>query len=161
MIELNESSVDRSGTSETITGGICLRLSDTAFPASDWDDFVVPILTAWADAVTRLLTGASTREHVQFMDGPFEVEIVQTSPDTWTLHLIERGLAGPQVATATVDPTPLAASVVDASERTLRTLARRDWQSRDVSLLAAAGKRLRRAVEGRLGDGRMPTRSDE
>ena len=161
MIELSESRLRRSGSFGTITGGICLRLSDRAFPASDWDDFVVPILTAWADAATRLLSGASTREQVHFMDGPFAVEITQTSPDTWTLDLIERRQDGPQVDSAMVDPRALAASVVDASGRTLRVLAQRDWRSRDVALLAFAAERLRSAAEGRFGDGSMPTLSDE
>ncbi len=57
------------------TGNVWLTVGGQAFPAHQWNDFIVVVLSWWVVAMVRLLRKASEREVVHFMDGPYAVEV--------------------------------------------------------------------------------------
>lgn len=67
---------------------------DVAFPAANWDDFLV-ILAHWKSALKALHNGAATAK-LGFMDGPFEIQISRTEK-TGALTLIKRVAEGETV----------------------------------------------------------------
>ena len=69
--------VSRSGLGRSNAGlvyaNISLKVGESIFPSVDWTDFVVVVLTWWAEAMVRLLRGELERVKVRFMEGPYSV----------------------------------------------------------------------------------------
>src|SRR4051812_22305838 len=72
------------------TANLWLVVDGREFPSRGWNDFAVVVLAWWATALLRLFRGASTKERVDFMDGPYAVEV--TGPSSGALRL--RALEG-------------------------------------------------------------------
>ena len=72
VIEPETLRVNEAGSA---TGNIWLDLNGKAFPADDWNDFIVVVTGWWVAALLRLVSGERTRENVPFMDGPYSVEV--------------------------------------------------------------------------------------
>lgn len=64
----------RQSSAGQITGGIHWALDSGPFPDSEWDDFVVVVLTWWSEAVLRLRRGDRSVT-LDFMDGPPSIEL--------------------------------------------------------------------------------------
>jgi len=56
-----------------VTGNLWLVIDGHEFPSHGWNDFVVVVMGWFAAALVPLFRGASTRESVSFMDGPYSV----------------------------------------------------------------------------------------
>jgi hypothetical protein len=57
------------------TADIWILIDGCEFPMLGWNDFAFIILGWWSDALLRLLSKASEKELIYFMDGPYAVEI--------------------------------------------------------------------------------------
>jgi hypothetical protein len=126
-------------------GEIWLELDGRGFPDPGWTDFAVRVLSWWVDAVLVLLKRESAAAEVLFMDGPYEVEIEVEGPEAWRVSAIARGRLARRVAlTSTVDPRPLAASVVAAAESALAMCRARGWEDADSRTLTNSLAILRR-----------------
>ena len=71
------------------TGNIWLVIGGCEFPALQWNDFVVVILGWWVESLLRLLRNSSTKETVNFMDGPYVVEVSRTPSGGLHLRALE------------------------------------------------------------------------
>jgi hypothetical protein len=128
------------------TGVVWLAIGHVAFPTAGWNDFVVVILGWWAKAVLQLLRGTSKREEVNFMDGPYLVEVSVVSPNEWEMRLFETGRAKHKRGGDTVDPSVLAESIVSAAESVLAACRERNYWSADADALADLEVSLRNEV---------------
>lgn len=146
--ELDASTVGRSPVSGLVTAGIWLRTSRCDFPATGWDDFAVLILSAWADASLRLRRNEARSSRVDFMDGPYHVEISPAAPDKWRLVLVETRRFHRADSELTVDSGKLVESLIDASTRLLTICEQRGWESPDSDRLAALLPMLRDRTGG-------------
>lgn len=135
------STVKPAGTSRLAFGEIYLLVDDRPFPSEAWTDFVVPVAYGWVSALNILLTGAATAQ-VDFMDGPFQVNLGLHDPETWRLDLIERRRSGRRVNSETVEKRPLIASVLDVAHALHDTLAASAVSDDNIPGLFRAAARL-------------------
>ncbi|MBP6632484.1 MAG: hypothetical protein KBG28_27860 [Kofleriaceae bacterium] len=124
------------------TGAIALVAGEVAFPAADWDDFVIVILDAWLTALHRLATNTSDCECVYFLDGPYQVELARRAVDVVEVRSLERRDPDRQHFAVAATLPSLAASALDVAERVLQRCGELDHRSRDVEHLILAHQRL-------------------
>ena len=131
------------------TGDIWLVIEEQAFPMLGWNDFVVPIVTAFADALLRLLGGAE-RQVVSFMDGPYAVELARTSPSTLEVRAFQRRARGRSVVKMCGETAlrPFVEDVVAQARAIVEVCRTREW-SNDAAALESTLARLG-AVLGRM-----------
>jgi hypothetical protein len=143
---------DRCGRSSAglVFAGLSLRLSGIVFPDKGWTDFIIVVLSWWADALVQLLRGDAETVELRFMEGPFLVELQQAAPGTWRLQLVEAGVKRRVRHTATVPIAPLVQSVMVVSNRALDLCREHGWWSSDADVLAATLATLREEAQPRL-----------
>jgi hypothetical protein len=124
----------RPGTVGPATADICLVLDDDSFPMPGWNDFAIVILSAFVEAVLRLRRGASRRETVRFMNGPFRVEL-EVSPDGgWIIELAaedDRDVG----RRSQIDPSSFVESLGSASNELLDACPKLHCWTRDEEAL--------------------------
>ena len=96
------------------TGAIWIEADETAFPETQWRDFPIVILGWWARSVTRLTSGESDRELMDFMDGSFAVAVEHLRDGTWSLTLQTERRAGIEERTIAVDFASFLESLIAA-----------------------------------------------
>lgn len=143
FVELDEADLAKSPVSGSVTAGIWLHVAGLDFPANGWDDFAVAILSAWTDAATRLLQGASVQEEVHFMEGPYFVKIEAQTPSVWRLSLVERKQSGDLERSVLVTPAPLVDSILFASDSIRKMCRDRGWETVEGTRLSESTDRLR------------------
>lgn len=74
---------------KSVTADIWVILDGDDFPKKNWNDFVIVILGWWAAALLRLLRDASEREMLNFMDGPYSIEITKVGSDVLRFRALE------------------------------------------------------------------------
>lgn len=146
--ELDASTIDRSRVSGLVTAGIWLRTSRLDFPATGWNDFAVLILSAWADASLRLRRNEARSSRVDFMDGPYHVEISLAAPDKWRLALVKTRQSGRTQSELTVESDRLIESLAETSATLLAICEQRGWKTRDSDRLAGLVPLLRDEARG-------------
>lgn len=113
-------------------GFINISIDGVAFPSHDWSDFVVVVLSWWLEATRSLLTGESNREIVNFMDGPYAVEIEKKLNDV----LLFTALAGSGrrivLAVGEEAAMPFAQSLIAQSKAALDACRYLGWNSPDL-----------------------------
>lgn len=128
-ILVDPSSMEATG-SRAAVGKICLADGEAFFPDRGWFDFPVVILRWWLEALARLSSGASGREELRFMDGPFRVEI-EGGADAASYRLI--GPAGAREGVLLL--APFFAQARAAGLRVVDACDTRGWQSTDIDRL--------------------------
>ncbi|KEQ16543.1 hypothetical protein [Endozoicomonas numazuensis] len=116
--------------SDLTTGIILFDLSGYQFPSKNWDDFVVTIMGWWLRAIIDLKTGASRKEELYFMDGPYLVTVEKRNTSMCSLFFMERDIA----VLKTVDLYPLddlADSLLSAAQQVYSTCLEHQWQDED------------------------------
>jgi hypothetical protein len=131
-----------------VLGDVWLAVDGSAFPTAQWWDFIVVVLGWWCQALLGLLGGEQGPIEVNFMDGPYRVELGPLANGSLHVVVIERDQKG---HVADVEAGPLVLSVLSAAARILHECKRRNWWSRDEEALAQAREALRRAVLRPLG----------
>src|SRR5262245_3751542 len=119
------------------TGDICLLLDSKPFPTESWNDFVVVVLGWWTAACARLLLGHSEAESVDFMDGPFTVELSIIQSHTLSLRAMRRGRGqrSHEVASADTSLFTFLDALLSASHAILDACRERNHWSPDVRIL--------------------------
>ena len=126
-------SLHSSGTGP-VSGKLWLEMDSVAFPEADWDDFVIVILAAWADALLQLQSGLASRAHVHFMEGPYEVELL--GPRGGLVGVHARESEAKPCLTGNVPFSQLSGSVVSASFSMLDACRELGLWSADADSLA-------------------------
>lgn|SRR5208283_3259202 len=117
--------------------GIWLVAGDFEFPRVGWSDFVVVVLGWWSAAILRLLGNNSVRERVQFMDGPYAVEVSQPQSGRLQLRMFAGPSGGREVAVGEVDFKRFASDLAAQSRKLLDECRLREWWSPDAGVLAS------------------------
>src|SRR5437762_13221547 len=92
-LSLDISEAGRSGAG-LVYAGMSLQFDGFTFPNAKWTDFVVVVLSWWAAASTRLISGKTYYEEMRFMDGPFLLEFKNATPGFWRVKCVEAGVNG-------------------------------------------------------------------
>jgi hypothetical protein len=124
----------RAGAIGPATGDIWLSIGGLQFPTSHWNDFVVVVLGGWANAFIRLLRRVSDREVVDFMEGPYLVELSNESYGTIRLRALEGSSRDREKAAASVPIQPLVKDLIEGVEAVLTACKQNDC-SRDAENL--------------------------
>jgi hypothetical protein len=122
-----------------VVDGIC-------FPDPRWTDFAVVVLAWWCEALLRLLRGQSGRIEVEFMEGPYLVELQHAGPGSVLVSLVEAGLERRVEKRVEAETFSLAQSVVAASDRVLLECRTRKWWSADADKLQGTFTELRQEL---------------
>ena len=131
-------------------GPIWFSFESFAFPAHEWSDFPVVILSWWLRSICKLIEKSSSIECLRFMDGPFELIIEQVGETEWRV-------VGRRRADYSAGHESEMLSVVTASEFAMEILAvarvvlhhceQNSWTDNDVFLLRHAILDLGSALE--------------
>jgi hypothetical protein len=138
-IVLRDAGYEAASFGVNVYGPIHVRLGDVAFPADDWGDFALPILTWWLEAIATL-SARNTRkaQSMRFMDGPFELRAERT--DAGMVRISAFGANDELVASTTLPLAMLAEEVRRAARDLLAILARdRIGASETLKLAARLG----------------------
>lgn len=130
-ILVDTTSIERTG-SGTVVGKIYLDVHEAFFPERGWFDFPVVILQWWLEALARLSSGASRREELRFMDGPFWVEI-EVGSDVVSYRLV--GLADEPVGTLSLEA--FRREALAAGRQLVEACDASGWSSVDIDRLQA------------------------
>lgn len=120
----------RSGTG-SITGPLVVRAGEVVFPAAEWHDFPVVVLSWWLEESRRL--GAKGIGEFLFMDGPF-LFTVHTNRDSGArVCFQERQVAGTYpIAEAAVPVASVISAIESAARGVFVTCQGRGWHNDDV-----------------------------
>ena len=116
---------------------IRLVINGRDFPSHDWNDFVVVVLGWWAHALVRLLGNVGAKETVNFMDGPYAVEIVCASPEILRFHVRGGGLEN-EVGVGEALIGPFIQELIVQSRGVLDECKRQNWWSKDADILLSS-----------------------
>lgn len=115
-----------------IWGPIWLAYSELeAFPDEGWDDIVLPILTAWINALigfSQRNTGSAT---VYFMDGPFRAALELSGTDVSIELLSDRFRDGESCGMFTSDLRWMLSNATAEGAKVLHELRVRGWDVGD------------------------------
>ena len=125
----------------TVTGIVFWRVSDNAFPDDAWNDFVIIILGWWTNAIIRLLSGTTTVETMDLMDGPYSV-ICEGSTEFLRCRFVQRGEGEKVIAVWTGRTSSLAEQILDAAKIALRQCHHNSWMDSDITRLEEAKNTL-------------------
>ena len=115
--------------------GIWLASGDTQFPIKGWSDFVVVVLGWWAVAIVRLMRSDSDKELVNFMDGPYSVELTRAQLGEIRLRMLAGAGGGREVAVGEADLQKFVTELTDHARDLLELCKLRQWWSADAETL--------------------------
>ncbi len=73
---------------------IFFDFGEKKFPDEDWDDFIVVILNWWLEAIGSINSVTGSKTELNFMDGPFSLEIGKLGDNLCKIDCIERRIKG-------------------------------------------------------------------
>ncbi|MWC28801.1 hypothetical protein [Paenibacillus sp. MMS18-CY102] len=114
-----------------ITGELYFQVKDTFFPAVNWSDFIVVILTWWNKSADLLATSSvGATANFSFMDGPFNIRGTKSEDsEKVTLMFVKRTSSGEEVLnTIDVDGNVLRHTILNVSRRVLKVIKNKDFQ---------------------------------
>jgi hypothetical protein len=125
-------------TGASATANLWLEIDGREFPCRGWNDFVVVVLAWWARALLRLFRGTSEKERVNFMDGPYAVEVSGPSSDTFWFRAIEGVERNHETASGGAPAVEFAVSLIVQGREVLEACKQRGWWSSDAVALASS-----------------------
>jgi len=131
------------------TANIWLIVDGYEFPTPRWNDFVVVVLGWWVATLLVLLRNTSTRETVNFMDGPYAVEVSKTLSGMLKFRALEGSGRTREVATGEEPAMPFILGLLSQSHEILEECKRQGWWSKDAETLESSLEALEQE-SGRL-----------
>jgi hypothetical protein len=126
-------------------GDLRIVINGCDFPSARWNDFVVVVLGWWIDAILRLLNKINAQETVNFMDGPYAVEITAVSSSILQFRTIG-GTVKTDVAVGEALIVPFSQELIAQSRQVLNECIRQNWWSNDAQRLQSLLKSLECAL---------------
>ena len=114
---------------------ICVRLDERFFPDPEWTDMAYPILCMWAESLHPLQMGTSTKCRLNFLDGPWWLEVTRAEDALQIVGCSDRNMRKVEAAAC--------CQLDDLLRELLRALARLEFLS---SRSEAVSDGLRSAV---------------
>jgi UDP-N-acetylglucosamine 2-epimerase len=122
----------------TIFGAICFFIGDQAFPASWYTDLVVAFISAWFDAIVKILSRKRNYERVRFYHNPYSVDISSAEVGAVDLEFIWHNAAGDKLLQSFhARLHELTQQTMDVAEQVLAVCEERGWSDPDIRKLAA------------------------
>ena len=120
------------------TGCIWFKFGEVSFPAEEWNDFVVVVLGWWTGALVRLLTVRHGKEVLDFMDGPYAIEVAVSGGERVLVFRALEGTGRIQERLTGVRPLrEFVAELLDQSRRIIAIYRKRGKWSDDAETLLA------------------------
>lgn len=120
------------------TANIWVLIDGCEFPAHGWNDFVVVVLGWWVAALLLLLRNVSTQETVNFMDGPYAVEVSKTPTGMLQFRALEGADRSNEVAIGEAHAVPFVLGLISQSREILAECKRQGWWSEDAEALESS-----------------------
>ncbi len=133
------------------TANIWLEINGRDFPMRQWNDFVIVVMSWWAAAMLRLVRG-SIAETVDFMDGPFTVEITKTPAGLLRFRALEGSNRSNEMAIGEGTSNSFISRLISESQEVLSSCRRRAWWSKDAEILESSIEALERETAGGLSN---------
>ncbi len=124
-------------------GGIWLLYENSPFPGVRWSDFVVVLLSWWAEAILKVVHDEGVQERVHFMDGPYSV-VVGRSFGMLEIRMIARDR---EVGTGEAAVKPFVVELVSQSRTVLGACRSQEWWSTDADALESLLKKLELEIQ--------------
>lgn len=131
------------------TANIWLDINGRPFPMHQWNDFAVVVMSWWAGAILRLVRG-SISETVDFMDGPYTVEITKTPSGLLRFRAFEGTNRSNEIAFGEGAAKPFISRLISESQDILSACGRQEWWSKDAEILKSSVEALGREAAGTL-----------
>jgi len=144
VIEVGKLSVRPQGPA---TAGIWLTLGESHFPMIGWNDFVVVVLGWWVAAVLRVLQSDNGSERINFMDGPYAVDLSKMRSEKFHLRMFAGPNGGHDVAVGEAGVRPFIVELLTQSQNLLDECRSRGWWSLDAEELQMRLRNLGRALD--------------
>jgi hypothetical protein len=132
-IVLNAGSIEQHSNGG-VTGTVFWEIDGHGFPDNAWNDFVVVVIGWWMKSVIRLLTGRSSAERMEFMDGPYCI-LCDTKGTSALCKFIDRRKKDRVVASWTCPTEVLAQEIYRAGEAVLDICGSMGISNTDVGVL--------------------------
>lgn len=129
----------------TITGIVFWRINENAFPDEAWNDSVIVVLDWWARAIIRLLSGNTTIETMDLMDGPYSL-ICEGSVESVSCRFVDRREGEIVTAAWSGRTSDLAGHILAASKVALLKCHQSSWVDSDIKLLERDANVLRKII---------------
>ncbi|WP_363798249.1 hypothetical protein ABU614_00635 [Lysobacter firmicutimachus] len=142
---VDAASID-AGTSRAARGRLHISLGGADFQSSDWSDFVVVVLGWWLRAVYNLTGGDRKREIVNFMDGPYSVEIEKEADGILRFRALTGDGRRNVVVEAVRDAASFACDLLKTTKAVVTACKENGWTSLDLDELQSAVGALERAL---------------
>lgn len=117
--------------------GIWLVTGRDGFPMVGWTDFVVVLLGWWSRAILRLLGNNSGTERVNFMDGPYAVELSMAQSGKLRFRMFAGFSGGREAAVGEADIKRFISELATQSRKLLDECRLREWWSPDAEALTS------------------------
>lgn len=140
-IRLDETSI-RMRIDGPATAAICFEFPAREFPAPGWNDCAVVILGWWVAALLRLTRNESAYEVLHFMEGPYCVEVTQTSPGQLHFRAMEGPVRASEVAVSDERAVTFIQGLLLASRSLLDVCRASGWWSPDAQALDETSRTL-------------------
>jgi hypothetical protein len=128
--------------------GIWLETGGDGFPMVGWTDFVVKVLGWWSASVLSLLRNNSGTELVNFMDGPYAVEVSKVQSGKLQFRMLAGPSGGREVAAGEANVERFVGELTTQSRKLLDECRQREWWSPDAESLASYLRDLGRELAG-------------
>lgn len=123
---------------KSATGNIWLKLEGCDFPARGWNDFIVVLMGWWANALLRLVRGDCTHEIIPFMDGPYAVEVIMSSPGMLRFQAVQGQDRNMAIAFGEQSVDDFIKALIFQGQEVLDACRRQSWWSKDAEILETA-----------------------
>lgn len=119
-----------------VTGPVSIQMYDRFFPAEDWDDFPVVILSWWLEALLSIEGGQRGKVLCQFMDGPYWFEIDRVKGNKVDMRFFsDRVQRRENVFNAVFEFDTVATATMSAASKTIEVCQQHGWASSDLDAL--------------------------
>jgi len=141
------------------TAGIWLTMNGSHFPMIGWNDFVVVVLGWWMAAIVRLLQNESVIERIDFMHGPYAVEISRMKSGRFQLRTFAGPDGGHEVAVGEAAVKAFVSELSIQSQKLLDECRLRGWWSPNAEDLKSDYARFQLDASAPIQDGDLPNKS--
>lgn len=131
----------RKSSRGNVLGNVWFQVGEECFPSTKWNDFVLPILAWWAEAVLEL--DVDTKPvRLDFMDGPYSVDGKPGVGDSISLLCLLGAERETEALRCNARLSDLIKSLVDCSSSVLGFCAENDISSAAVDSLRTSLRKL-------------------
>lgn len=150
VVDANEYLIHkRSGGKHPVVCPIVIGLGGAWFPHRDWDDHALVMLDWWLQRLAVLRDKCRAVVDLDFMDGPFKVQVERTDVSLLEIRCIERTATGSITRLeGACTLSELESEIVTAARKVLAGVRRASLWNEGCSKLAAFLDRLGDAAEG-------------